>query len=275
MSLLSKLFNRNFEKPLLAVFVAREARNRTEYHMTMHCCPIAIRARCNGLHSIKDKLKRDEYIRSEFDCRIIRHTTASRFSTSFYFQPNSSRPYKLYRMAASSRSRATPGRFVFLPNEESAPESDLGAEDNATLQSAIEAKDSGNKLFLGRLYDDAVAKYTEGISLLNGTDDKLCLQELAICYQERATAYEKLKMFDNALVDATTAIDLNEMYSRAYFRRCNIFREQQKFYCALQDIIQACILENFSIKAYNKLVAELNTQISKCFFSYVTNNSDR
>lgn len=114
-------------------------------------------------------------------------------------------------------------------------------------------------------YDDAIAMYTDGISQLQGTDNKCGLRELAFCYQNRAAAYEQQKLLDKAVVDATKAIELNVLYAKAYFRRAKIYIGQEKYYCALQDILQACILARFGNESYNQIAADLNSRFGRYF----------
>lgn len=155
--------------------------------------------------------------------------------------------------------------FVFLPEDDSGTKSDQEAKENAVLQAAIKTRTTGDMRFQEKKFDDAIAMYTEAISKLHGTEDKLCLRELAICYQSRAAAYEQQTLFDKALADATKAIELNELYAKAYFRRAKIYIGQQKYYCAMQDIVQACILTKFKNKWCTRIAADLTARFGRWF----------
>lgn len=161
---------------------------------------------------------------------------------------------------------ATPDQFVFLSDDSCAPPTEDENSENAALQTAIKVKNVGNVRFQEKKFDDAIFAYTKAIAKLQGMDDRNCTRELAICYQNRAAAYEKEKRFDKSVADATKAIELNELYAKAHFRRAKAYIGEKKFYSALQDIVQAAILTKFRNESYNKIVANLNSRFGKCFY---------
>lgn len=160
---------------------------------------------------------------------------------------------------------ATPSQFVFLSDVSiDKPDDDENIE-IAALNTAIKVKNVGNVQFQAKNFDEAIALYTKAIAKLQGLDDKICKRELAICFQNRAAAYEKQKLFYKSAADATKAIEQNNLYAKAHFRRAKAYMGQKKFYCALQDIVQAAILEKFRNKSYNKIVASINSRFGRCF----------
>lgn len=157
----------------------------------------------------------------------------------------------------------TPGVFVYLSegSSDALPENEI--IDSVDLSTAFKVKNAGNYCIQQKEYHDAISVYTEAISKLQETGDRKCLRAIANCYQKRAAAYEELKMYDNVVADATRAIDVNDSYAEAYYRRCNAYLAQKKFYSALQDIVHACILERFRNKFYNRVAGDINSLFGK------------
>ncbi|XP_037033876.1 mitochondrial import receptor subunit TOM70-like [Bradysia coprophila] len=148
--------------------------------------------------------------------------------------------------------------FVFLPNElNQIPSDNRGIR---RLIDANAAKQEGNIHFQNKRYGDAVRMYDEAIERLEKGEDVHSL-ELAVCYQNRSAAQMLMKNLDKSITDASKAIELNEHYAKAYYRRAMAYNEQRKYYRALQDVVQACILERFTNTTYNNMVGSLLTRI--------------
>lgn len=160
----------------------------------------------------------------------------------------------------------TPGAFVYLCESLSDALTEDEINEGADLSTTIKVKRDINNSIQQKEYYDAIAVYTEAISKLQGTNDPKCIRAIANCYQNRAAAYEELKMYDHVVADATRAIDMNELYAKAYYRRSNAYVGQNKFYSALQDIVHACVLEKFRNKTYNRIAADINARFGKYFF---------
>lgn len=156
---------------------------------------------------------------------------------------------------------ATTEAFVFFPTAKPIRKT----EESAVIRDALVFKDIGNEYFQEKNFDDAIANYNKAISKMEKIDIKTNFVELALCYQNRAAAHEQMKEIESSIMAATKAIEIDETYAKAYYRRAKGFIEQQKLYCALQDMVQACILEKFKNKMYNNIVAELNSRFGKCF----------
>lgn len=156
---------------------------------------------------------------------------------------------------------ATTEAFVFLPSTKPVRK----ALESAVIRDALVFKDIGNEYFQEKLFDDAITNYNKAISKMEKMSIKSNFLELAMCYQNRAAAYEQMKDIASAIVDATKAIGIDETYAKAYYRRAKCYIEQKKMYCALQDMVQACILEKFQNKMYNNIVAEYNSKFSEYF----------
>lgn len=154
---------------------------------------------------------------------------------------------------------ATTEAFVFFPTVKPIRKT----EESAMIRDALVFKDIGNEYFQEKNFYDAIANYNKAISKMEKMGIQSNFLELALCYQNRAAAYEQMKQIESSIMAATKAIEIDETYAKAYYRRAKCFIEQKKMYCALQDMVQACILEKFKNKMYNNIAAELNTKFSK------------
>ncbi len=146
--------------------------------------------------------------------------------------------------------------FVFLPNQLNQIRSDNGGSES--LDDAITAKNEGNVYFQKKQYGDAIRMYDMAIERFEGHS-----LEMAVCYQNRAAANMYMKKLVESISDASKAIELNEHYAKAYYRRSLGYNEQRKYFRAMQDVVQACILERFKNKTYNEFVAVLLSQIGE------------
>lgn len=115
--------------------------------------------------------------------------------------------------------------YVFLPNDLNKIVSD--GEINEKFRDAITAKNAGNTKFQQKQYDAAISNYNMAIEMFEKMDQKLCALELAVCYQNRAAAKEYKKNYDEAILDASKAIQLNDHYSKAYFRRAYLLWDEK------------------------------------------------
>ncbi|KAF2478915.1 serine/threonine-protein phosphatase 5 [Neohortaea acidophila] len=78
------------------------------------------------------------------------------------------------------------------------------------VETAVELKNKGNEAFKNRDWPTAIEYYTKAIN----ADDK----EPAF-YTNRAQAHIKLEAYGYAIADATSALDLNPDFVKAYYRR--------------------------------------------------------
>jgi len=90
---------------------------------------------------------------------------------------------------------------------------DLNYEDSLKL--AEELKEEGNKLLNKNKFADAVDKFTDAINL--GIETK----KNSIYYSNRAFCNIKLENFGFAIQDANKAIEIDENYIKAYYRRAS------------------------------------------------------
>lgn len=156
--------------------------------------------------------------------------------------------------------------FVFIKPKVSAVPN---AEEFDVIREAMSNKATGNEYFNGKNYIKAVEEYDKAIHLLVEFDVKKCARELAICYQNRSAANEKMRKFIVSVQDATYAIDADHTYGKGYYRRASAYMSQNKLYCALQDIIWACILDRFRNKVWIKMMTDINDKFGEFYLSTV------
>ena len=74
---------------------------------------------------------------------------------------------------------------------------------------AEEKKTKGNELMKGERFEDALAAYTDAISLNNKN---------AVYFCNRAAAHSKLGQHQDAIEDCVSALEIDPTYSKAYGR---------------------------------------------------------
>ncbi|KAL5014688.1 hypothetical protein ScPMuIL_008958 [Solemya velum] len=78
-------------------------------------------------------------------------------------------------------------------------------------------KDDGNNFFKAGKFMEALSSYTEALEF---SDTCLKDTEKAVIYKNRAACYLKLEQYQNAVDDATAALDITPNDPKALFRRC-------------------------------------------------------
>lgn len=95
------------------------------------------------------------------------------------------------------------------------------------LEEAEEAKNKGNELMRGGMYQEAVEQYSRAINLNPNN---------AVYFCNRAAAYSRLENHENAIADCEEAVRLDPRYAKAYGRlgiaysSLNRFREAKDAY---------------------------------------------
>lgn len=153
--------------------------------------------------------------------------------------------------------QATDEPFVFFTLKEN--EAGDG-EGKSELRAAMQIKDDGNKYFAEANYEKAIEAYGAAIDVLNELDIDKCRRQLAICYQNCAYVYETLRKYSLVIENATKAIEIDETYAKAYFRRARAYVVEKKIYSAFQDVMWASILQKFKNKEYNKMAVQMNSK---------------
>jgi len=80
----------------------------------------------------------------------------------------------------------------------------------ADKKKAAEAKDKGNKFFLAKQYDQAIAEYSKAIKF-DPSDSAF--------YSNRCAAYMGLNKFEEALADAEQCVKLQPKWVKGYYRK--------------------------------------------------------
>jgi tetratricopeptide (TPR) repeat protein len=165
---------------------------------------------------------------------------------------------------------ATNEPFVFIQiKEDTNPSEQFDGDEYSVYQTAIRIKNEGNDDFRSQDFKKAAQAYGDAIALLLSLDVEKCGRDLAICYQNRAAAYEHLRKIMSMIDDATKAIEADKTYAKGYFRRARGYVIEKKFYLALQDIVWACILDRFHTVEYNKMAATLNSPFGKLYIRHL------
>ncbi|CAM6088883.1 unnamed protein product [Calypogeia fissa] len=117
------------------------------------------------------------------------------------------------------------------------------------LPDAASEKDLGNDYFKEGKYVRAIDCYSRSIAL----------QPTAVAYANRAMAAIKIRRFEDAELDCTEAIALDDRYTKAYARRGTARRELKKYLAAAEDLEFALRLEpdNKELKKQYTEVEEL------------------
>jgi hypothetical protein len=122
------------------------------------------------------------------------------------------------------------------------------------------AKDNGNDYFRQCKYEDAVRAYTKGINL--DPDNS----SMHVLYANRAMCYLKLQMWDLAEKDATTCVQMNRTYTKAFYRRALARKAMGKLKDARSDLETVLVLSpgdqdgDKELKAVTALLVEQATK---------------
>ncbi|KAM3725832.1 Prenylcysteine oxidase [Dirofilaria immitis] len=106
------------------------------------------------------------------------------------------------------------------------------------VESSKKVKDKGNEYFKQYSYKKAVEAFTEAINL--------CPPEyknhLAVCYQNRAAAYDRLGDPERSIMDCTKALELDPLYFKAVVRRAKAYLSLSRPEEALDDLTYAFVM---------------------------------
>jgi len=89
------------------------------------------------------------------------------------------------------------------------------------LEEALSFKKEGNELFKANNFEGAILKYNEAISACPPHR----MSELAVMYQNRAAANERLEKLDLALEDCNLSIKNNNRYAKALDREAKVLKK--------------------------------------------------
>ena len=103
-------------------------------------------------------------------------------------------------------------------------------------QSADEHKLQGNKCFQQKRYADAVECYSKAINCCPEGE----MSKLAVYYQNRAAAHEKLMKWKSVIKDCSSAIKLDRKYYKAVMRRSRAYENLGEKRKSLEDSFYFC-----------------------------------
>lgn len=133
-------------------------------------------------------------------------------------------------------------------------------KEETPFQKAQRYKTEGNELFKRGKFDEAISYYNKAID----TIPEEFRTDLATYYQNRAAAYEQLKKWSSVISDCTKAIELNNRYEKALYRRAKAEEMNKDWIHALDDITSVCLLQNFqnqnSLLMADRVLKELGKQ---------------
>ncbi|KAK9084346.1 hypothetical protein Scep_030817 [Stephania cephalantha] len=105
--------------------------------------------------------------------------------------------------------------------------------DEESTPDAATEKEHGNECFKQKKFNEAIDSYSRSIAL----------SPTAVAFANRAMAYLKLKRFEDAEVDCTEALNLDDRYTKAYSRRATARKELGKLKESFEDSEFALRLE--------------------------------
>lgn len=96
------------------------------------------------------------------------------------------------------------------------------------------AKKKGNDLYEQQKYEDAIKAYTLALKI-----DPQHKKYNSIIYANRASCFQKLEKYYDALNDCNQSLKINPNYSKGYVKRANIYLKLKNFKAALDDFEKA------------------------------------
>lgn len=108
----------------------------------------------------------------------------------------------------------------------------LSDDEKAERQSvASKLKDEGNEAFKNSDFEKSIKIYTEALRIC----PLLYSQQRAILYCNRSASRLKLEQYKKAIADSTKAIELDDKYVKAYYRRAQAYEATEKLDESLED----------------------------------------
>ncbi|KAJ3043774.1 TOM (translocase of outer membrane) complex component [Rhizophlyctis rosea] len=113
----------------------------------------------------------------------------------------------------------------------------LSQDKRAELAKTV--KDAGNKYYSSKKFDEAIALYTQAITL----------HPHAVYYSNRAACYANMNQYDKVIEDCTEALRRDKNWGRALNRRAQAYEHEGEYSKALNDYTAFCVLEEFKNEA--------------------------
>uniref|UniRef100_A0A673MQV7 Protein unc-45 homolog B n=1 Tax=Sinocyclocheilus rhinocerous TaxID=307959 RepID=A0A673MQV7_9TELE len=126
----------------------------------------------------------------------------------------------------------------------------------------VQLKEEGNKHFQAGEIDKAIECYTKAIKF---SKDK---KALAVIYRNRSACFLKKENYNNAVSDATKAIDVDAADIKALYRRCQALEKLGKLDMAFKDVQRCATLEPKNktfLETLRRLGAEIQQKLKTTF----------
>ena len=118
-------------------------------------------------------------------------------------------------------------------------------------------KDEGNEAFKNGNLDQAFSLYSE--ALVVDLENKTTNSKL---FFNRATVAAKLKKWNQAIADCTSALSLDDSYTKAYLRRAKCYMELAKFEDAIRDYEKLHRMDRSNFE-YRQLLSQAKNELKK------------
>uniref|UniRef100_A0A9J7X406 Protein unc-45 homolog B n=1 Tax=Cyprinus carpio carpio TaxID=630221 RepID=A0A9J7X406_CYPCA len=131
-----------------------------------------------------------------------------------------------------------------------------------TCNSAFQLKEEGNKHFQAGEIDKAIECYTKAIK---SCKDKTAL---AVIYRNRSACFLKKENYNNAVSDASKAIDVDAADIKALYRRCQALEKLGKLDMAFKDVQRCATIEPKNktfLETLRRLGAEIQQKLKTTF----------
>ncbi|QEU58181.1 Tom71/Tom70 [Kluyveromyces lactis] len=135
---------------------------------------------------------------------------------------------------------------------------DLSKKDEFTPEQvekyALALKDKGNEFFKAKDFEKAIEYYTLAISL----------KEDPVFYSNRSAAYVSINNFEKVVEDTTAALKLKPDYSKCWLRRASAYENLGQFSDAMFDLSAVSLLGEYSGQSVEQLLERnMNKQATK------------
>lgn len=180
-----------------------------------------------------------------------------RLHVVFIFEAEMSRNVLVERSLAIK----TDGDYVFVdPTSLSAHSFDASDTGLSIIQEVLIKLDTSISIIMGSENNQV---FFSGIIEKACTNPVKYKSELIDSYFHRAIASYQLGQFDLCIADVNVLLELQPNCAVAYVMLSKAFGAKKQIYQAYENVLQACILEQFEVDELNKMLQCLIKQISK------------
>ena len=130
---------------------------------------------------------------------------------------------------------------------------------------SIVLREQGNQAFKQGQYQDAIDRYSEALITLQDLSlSESIKNELTKCYSNRSQCYLNLNQYEEAIDDATRALEYSPADQKSLFRRANALEKLGKYNEAISDaqrLISVIPKENSTDEQTNNLLRKLRENV--------------